>query len=149
MAISFFNVRSQETKVCRTPEMIAAYLNSSDRNPNVMQGQDFGWRLAPAVVVKMREVKLDPNARQYIASSLGIPLEDVQDRDFLYYISAQDEREHNLQQEEGDFTEEYEAEIRDLQQLQRESGQKIPKGGKLKPHKAPIDDDVKIEGQTK
>ena len=48
MAIRFLNIRSGEEAVAEDEPQIAALWASSDRSPNITQGQDFGWRIAPA-----------------------------------------------------------------------------------------------------
>jgi hypothetical protein len=89
MSLTFVNIKSGERRVCHTEPMIAAHLNTSDRNPNAMQGQDMGWRLAPETVVELERISQDPATLQTIAATFGILLESVSESDILVYISMQ------------------------------------------------------------
>lgn len=89
MALTFVNIKSGERRVCHTEPMIAAHLNTSDRNPNAMQGQDMGWRLAPETVIELERIVADPVTLQTIAATFGILLESVSESDILTYISMQ------------------------------------------------------------
>lgn len=89
MSLTFVNIKSGERRVCHTEPMIAAHLNTSDRNPNAMQGQDMGWRLAPETVIELERISQDPAVLQTIAATFGILLESVSESDILVYISMQ------------------------------------------------------------
>lgn len=116
MAVKFFNVYSRETRVCETEPMIAAFWGSSDRSPNVTQGQDRGWRLAPETVVEIRRIQADPAALQTVALTYRLPLENITESDILTYISEKsDPKTSGMDQTRQDFTKEYEDEIRELE----------------------------------
>lgn len=93
MSLTFVNIKSGERRVCHTEPMIAAHLNTSDRNPNAMQGQDMGWRLAPETVIELERISSDPATLQTIAATFGILLESVSESDILTYISMQNREE--------------------------------------------------------
>jgi hypothetical protein len=93
MSLTFVNIKSGEKRVCHTEPMIAAHLNTSDRNPNAMQGQDMGWRLAPETVIELERISQDPATLQTIAATFGILLESVSESDILTYISMQNREE--------------------------------------------------------
>lgn len=93
MSLTFVNIKSGEKRVCHTEPMIAAHLNTSDRNPNAMQGQDMGWRLAPETVIELERISSDPATLQTIAATFGILLESVSESDILTYISMQNQEE--------------------------------------------------------
>lgn len=93
MSLTFVNIKSGEKRVCHTEPMIAAHLNTSDRNPNAMQGQDMGWRLAPETVIELERISQDPVVLQTIAATFGILLESVSESDILVYISMQGRKE--------------------------------------------------------
>lgn len=93
MSLTFVNIKSGERRVCHTEPMIAAHLNTSDRNPNAMQGQDMGWRLAPETVIELERISSDPVTLQTIAATFGILLESVSESDILTYISMQNQEE--------------------------------------------------------
>lgn len=114
MSIKFLNIRSNEIAVARTEPHITAMWASSDRSPNVMQGQDFGWRMAPEVVVEMDRIKADPAMMLKLATLYQRPLDDVGEPEILAYISSQTPDDSAPTAQLGDYTEEYQAEIRRL-----------------------------------
>jgi hypothetical protein len=118
MAIKFLNIRSKEVRVARNEPHITAMWASSDRSPNVSQGQDFGWRLAPEVVVEMDAIKADPQLLLQIAQRYNRPLEDVGEPEILAYISDKTRDEDAPVAETGDYTDEYHAEIRRLKGIE-------------------------------
>ena len=115
MAVKFFNIRSKEVLVADTEEKISALWASSDRSPNITQGQDFGWRMAPEVVVEMKRIKQDLPTLQHIAAQTMRPLEDVGEPEILLFISAKTAAENAPLAQDGDYTDEYESEIRRLE----------------------------------
>lgn len=120
MAIKFFNIRSKEVRVAETEPMISAMWSSSDHSPNITQGQDFGWRLAPEVVVEMKKIKQDRRLLESIAHTYNRPLEDVGEPEILQYISDMTAPEDAAVAQDGDYTDEYEQEIRDLERSAKE-----------------------------
>jgi hypothetical protein len=127
MAIKFYNIRSKEIRVAETEPMIAAMWGSSDRSPNVLQGQDFGWRLAPEVVVRLKRIKADMRTLERIAVRYAIPLENVDERAILKYISDMTAEEEAPVAQEADYSDEYEAEIRKLETKETASKPPIKK----------------------
>lgn len=115
MAIKFLNIRSKEVRVARSEPHITAMWASSDRSPNVSQGQDFGWRLAPEVVVEMKQIKNDHQILLQIAQMYNRPLEDVGEPEILAYISDKTRDEDAPLADDSDYTDEYQAEIRRLE----------------------------------
>ncbi len=115
MAIKFFNIRSREVRVAETEPQLTALWASSDRSPNITQGQDFGWRLAPEVVVQMKMIKKDFNKLQEIAVKYAIMLDSVGEPEILQYISDTTNAESAPVAEEADYTDEYDQEIRRLE----------------------------------
>lgn len=110
--LKFYNIKSGETRVAETEPMISAFWGSSDRGPNAMNGQDFGWRLAPETVVEVRRLQADPEAIRNIAIGQGIIPESVSESDILKYISDRaDKSVTGMDQTEEDFKAKYEAEI--------------------------------------
>lgn len=116
MALKFFNIRNKEIRVADTEPMIAGLWSSSDRGPNVQQGQDFGWRLAPEVVVELKRIRQDYQKLMEIAQRYAKPVEDVNEPDILRYISDRTSWEDAPVAQEGDYSDEYAAEIRRLEQ---------------------------------
>lgn len=120
MAIKFFNIRSGESRLAETEPHIAALWGSSDRSPNVSQGQDFGWRLAPETVVEIDRIKDNPREIESIAVQFGLLPDSVTESDILTYISGRENQENQgINRTQEDFKEEYEDEIRRL----RKTGQ--------------------------
>lgn len=115
MAIKFFNIRSKEVLTADTEEQISALWASSDRGPNVTQGQDFGWRLAPEVVVQMKQIKADMNKLMELATIYRLPLEDVGEKEILQYISSQTRPNSAPHAVDEDYSDEYNQEIRRLE----------------------------------
>jgi hypothetical protein len=116
MAIKFVNIHSKEVRVAETEPMIAAMWSSSDRSPNITQGQDFGWRLAPEVVVEMERISRDPQMLERIAARTNRPVEDIKEPDVLKYISDKTATENAPEPSSEGGLDEYQAEIRRLRQ---------------------------------
>jgi hypothetical protein len=113
MAIRWFNIRSKEVVVAETEPQISALWASSDHSPNITQGQDFGWRLAPEVVVKMKQIKQDFETLTTIARRINKQTDEVTEPDIIMFISETDQRAQVAQAEDGDYTDEYEQAVRD------------------------------------
>lgn len=115
MAIKFFNIKSKEVRVAETEPLISAMWASSDRSPNITQGQDFGWRLAPEVVVELKTIKRDGNLLTRLASTYNVALDDVDEKLILQYISDKTSPASAPMAEDADYSDEYNAEIRRLE----------------------------------
>lgn len=115
MPIKFFNIRSRETRVAESEPHIAALWASSDHSPNITQGQDFGWRLAPEVVVEMKQLKQDYEALERIARRYKKQPEDLTEIDILHWISDKTSIEKAPVANPDDYADEYDAEIRRLE----------------------------------
>lgn len=119
MPLNWVNIRSNEkTTTGDGPEsepQIAALWSSSDHSPNITQGQDFGWRLAPEVVVEMKKIKQDLSMLERIAQRFGKTLEDVGEIDILHYISNKTTLEAAPEVNVADYQDEYDAQIRALE----------------------------------
>jgi hypothetical protein len=115
MAIKFFNIRSRETLVADTEPKIAALWSCSDHSPNITQGQDFGWRLAPEVVVEMKHIKQDQILLERIAARFNKTLEDIGEIDILEWISNKTAIEAAPIADIADYQDEYDEEVRRLE----------------------------------
>lgn len=124
MAIKFLNIKSGEVRVAETEPHIAAMWASSDHSPNITQGQDFGWRLAPEVVVEMKKIKQDFNTLSQIASRLQKNVDEVGEPDILLYISRQYEADNAPVAEQADYESDYDDEVRRLSRAQELERQK-------------------------
>lgn len=117
--IKFWNIRSKEVRVAMSEPHITAMWASSDHSPNITQGQDFGWRLAPEIVVEMKQIKQDITILTQIAARLNKPLDEIGEPDILLYVSARYDAENAPVAGEGDYTDEYDAAVRNAE---REAG---------------------------
>lgn len=120
MALKWVNIRRKidgkyETTVAETEPQIAALWSVSDHSPNITQGQDMGWRLAPEVAVEMKKIKQDLEMLERIARRFGKSLEDVGEIDILTYISNKTTLEQAPEPNGDDFQDEYDQEIRKLE----------------------------------
>ena len=115
MAIKFFNIRTGEVRTAESEPHISAMWGSSDRSPNATVGQDFGWRLAPEVVVEMKRIRSDDSTLLEIATRTRRPLEDIGEKEILTYISSKTRAEDAPVAGDKDYTDEYNAEIRRLE----------------------------------
>lgn len=114
--IEFFNIKSGDTHYCRLEATIQAYINSSDMGINASRGQDFGWRLAPSWVQKVRDFRKDENKMANLGAKLR--LEEDQSPSLiqiLYAIYGAQLRAARVASEEHEnpFEEEYLQKIND------------------------------------
>lgn len=114
MAIKFYNIRSGETAVAESEPHISAMWSSSDHSPNITQGQDFGWRMAPEVVIEMKEIKQDIVILTQIAARMNKPVDDITEPDILSYISSKTTAINAPVADGDDYADAYDAEIRRL-----------------------------------
>lgn len=116
MAIKFFNIQSGEEKTVDTEPLIAAFFNSTDQHVNARLGQDFGWRLAPETIARIREIQSDQNTIDRIAQAFSLPMGEVADTDVVRWISLEDARAEARKNQEvqGDHEAEYQRQLREL-----------------------------------
>lgn len=124
MALKFYNIRSKETRVADTEPMIAAMWSSSDRSPNASEGQDFGWRLAPEVVVQMKRIKRDNQMLLDLAKRYNVMSDAVDEKLILQYISDQTDSADAPVADDLDYTDEYNDEIRRLERQSKKDNSK-------------------------
>lgn len=105
--ISFFSIRTGETHFGKLEPTIAAYLNSSDLGINASRGQDYGWRLAPEWVQKVRDFRKDPTQMSILTAKNGGQKPTVVQ--ILYYMYGRQLQEFYESQEENEnpFAEKY------------------------------------------
>lgn len=70
--IAFFSIKTGETHYARLEPTIQAYLNSSDMGINASRGQDYGWRLAPEWVKKIRNFRDDERKMDTLSAKLRL-----------------------------------------------------------------------------
>ncbi len=66
--IGFFNIKSGETHYAQLEPQIQAFINSSDMGINASRGQDFGWRLEPEWVKKVKAFRKDEAKMEALVS---------------------------------------------------------------------------------
>jgi hypothetical protein len=109
--IAFFNVKSGDTHYAKLEPTIAAYINSSDMGINASRGQDFGWKLAPEWVKKVREFRRNTLQMSILtAANGGQKPSTVQ---VLYHLYGEELRAYSeeLEEHENPFEEEYQRQI--------------------------------------
>lgn len=105
--IPFYSIRTDETHWAKLEPTISAYINSSDLGINASRDQDYGWRLAPEWVQKVREFKRDRQAMQLLtAAHQGQKPTTV---NILYYIYGEQLANYYAQVEDNEnpFEEKY------------------------------------------
>lgn len=105
--IGFFNIKSGETHYLKLEAQIQAYINSSDMGINASRGQDFGWRLDPEWVKRVKAFRRDATQMSILASkNSGQKPTTVQ---ILYYLYGEQLRafEEVLEENENPYEEQY------------------------------------------
>ena len=125
MAIIYWNVVSGEKRVADTEPMIAAMYNSSDRGVNARNGQDFGWRLAPEVVLSMKRISKDEEILYRIAAKIKKSPDEVSEVDVLKYISDMTKVEDAPVALQSDYEDEYKREIEKLEKKDAKKAAKV------------------------
>lgn len=57
--VGFFNIKTGDTHYAKSEAQIQGYINSSDMGINASRGQDFGWRIDPEWVKKVKAFRAD------------------------------------------------------------------------------------------
>lgn len=134
MSVKFFSVRSGEVVHAETEPMIAAYFNSSDLNPNGIV-QDYGWRIHPDMVKRIREFEEDEEAMEKLADRLQIPIENLATYHILKFLSDRDDK-LNRKKEEKDsnqYQEQYERELAEALSSAEETYDQVAQTATAKP----------------
>jgi len=105
--IGFFNIRSGETHYARLEAQIQAYINSSDMGINASRDQDFGWRLEPAWVKKVRAYRRNQAKMEALVARNGGQKPTT--TQILYAIYGEQLRaaQERAEENENPFEEEY------------------------------------------
>jgi len=105
--IGFYNIKEGVTRYARSEAQIQAYINSSDLGINASRDQDFGWRIDPEWVKRLRAFKKHATKMAVLSSTNnGRKPSDIQ---VLYAIYKGDLDAEALAAEEqgAPFEEEY------------------------------------------
>lgn len=107
--IPFFSIRTGETHYGKLEATISAYINSSNMGINASRGQDYGWRLAPEWVQKVRDFKRDATKMSILtAKNQGQKPTTVQILYYMYgeelsrYFESMEENENPYEQQYQD-----------------------------------------------
>lgn len=114
--IGFYNIKTGETHYARLEAQIQAYINSSDMGVNASREQDFGWRLEPEWVKRVREFRRnEAKMEALIARNGGQKVTTVQ---VLYAIYGEQLRaaQERADENEAPFEQEYLQSISDKPQ---------------------------------
>lgn len=109
--IPFFSIKTGETHWCKLEPTISAYINSSDMGINASRDQDYGWRLAPEWVKKVRLFKRDRTQMSILtAKNEGRKPTTTQ---ILYYMYGEELADYYeaMEENENPFEEAYMAAI--------------------------------------
>jgi hypothetical protein len=112
--ISFFSIRTGDTHYAKLEPTIQAYINSSDMGINASRGQDYGWRLAPEWVKKVRAFRNDESKMDTLAAKLRLnDGESPTTTQILYYIYGRQVRAYlnRLKEDSSPFEEKYQKDI--------------------------------------
>lgn len=106
--ISFYSVKSDELRYAKTGAQIQGYINSSDMGINASRGQDYGWRLSPEWVKRIRDFRNDEDKMDTLAAKLrledGAYPSDIQILTHIYskqlraYARSKGENENQFEQ---------------------------------------------------
>lgn len=105
--ITFYSIRTGETHYGKLEPTIQAYINSGDMGINASRGQDFGWRLHPDWVKKVRDFKKDSLQMSILTQrNEGQKPTTV---NILYYLYGQQLAEYfeSMEENENPYEEEY------------------------------------------
>lgn len=105
--IGFFNIKSGETHYAQLEPQIQAYINSSDMGINASREQDFGWRLEPSWVKKVKAFRKDETKMERLLDRNGG--QKVTTTQILYAIYGEQLRAaaERAEDESTPFEEEY------------------------------------------
>lgn len=105
--IGFFNIKSGQTNYARSEAQIQAYLNSSDLGVNASRGQDFGWRIDPEWVKKIKAFRRNDTKMAILTSRNSG--QNPSTPQILYAIYGDELRraQEAREEEENPFEEEY------------------------------------------
>lgn len=98
--ISFFSIRTGETHFGKLEPTIAAYINSSDIGINASRGQDYGWRLSPEWVKKVRDFRQDETKMSVLTAKNGGQKPNL--TQILYYMYGEQLQRYFESQEENE-----------------------------------------------
>ncbi len=105
--IGFYNIKDGTTNYAKLEPQIQAYINSSDMGVNASRGQDYGWRLEPEWVKKVKAFRRDETKMGVLVARNGG--QKVTTTQILYAIYGEQLRaaEERAEDESSPFEEQY------------------------------------------
>lgn len=105
--VKFYSIRTGETHYGKLEPTIAAYLNSSDLGINASRGQDYGWRLHPDWVAKIKAFRKNPTQMSILTSKNGGQKPTLVQ--ILYYIYGEQLQQYfeSMEDNENPYEEAY------------------------------------------
>jgi hypothetical protein len=105
--VKFYSIRTGETHYGKLEPTIAAYLNSSDLGINASRGQDYGWRLHPDWVAKIKAFRKNPTSMSILTSKNGGQKPTL--TQILYYIYGEQLQQYfeSMEENENPYEEAY------------------------------------------
>lgn len=105
--VKFYSIRTGETHFGKLEPTIAAYLNSSDLGINASRGQDYGWRLHPDWVAKIKAFRKNPTQMSILTSKNGGQKPTLVQ--ILYYIYGEQLQQYfeSMEENENPYEEAY------------------------------------------
>lgn len=131
MSIRFTSIKSKEVLTAESEPHIAALWSSSDRSPNVAQGQDMGWRLHPEVVAELEDIKRDPDVLEKVARMRKKEVDELTEYDILFFISGKNDTRNKSFSEDVDYSDDYELEVRRAKKARAEERRRAEFGGSI------------------
>lgn len=134
--IGFYNIKTGETRYAQLEAQIQAYINSSDIGINASRDQDFGWRLAPDWVKRVKAFRRNETKMQFLADRNGG--QKVTTAQIMYSIYGEQLRaaQERADEEENPFEEEY---LQNISNKPDEEANDLPKQDD-----APAREEVKV-----
>lgn len=109
--IAFFSVKTGETRYAKLEAQVQAYINSSDLGINASRGQDFGWKLDPEWVKKVRAFRKNETKMEALTTKLGGQRPTTVQVLYAIYGEQLRAAEEVAEENENPFEEEYQREI--------------------------------------
>lgn len=105
--VAFYNIKTGETHYLRLEAQIQGYINSSDMGVNASRGQDFGWRLAPDWVRKVRDYRNDEDKMERLITKNGGRRPSTPQILYEIYGAQVRQYEQKLEDDENPYEDEY------------------------------------------
>lgn len=109
--VEFFSIKTGDNHFLKLEAQIQAYINSSDMGINASRGQDFGWRLAPSWVKKVKQFKKNEEKMERLTSRNGGKLPTTPQILMAIYGEQVRAYEQQVEDEDNPYEENYQKAI--------------------------------------